>query len=206
MGCPSGPRPGATASRRRDSPPDTAGSSCGRPRPADADAGGRHPREDRGRAPAAPRRPPRARRARPGRRAGRAVGEAHLDQCALAGIGNVWRCEVLFIERVDPFLPVSDVDDATIGRLASTARRLLLASAGRSGGTARRALGGVRGAAGRLWVYGRAGRPCRRCGTILRSTRLGRELPRLVTWCPACQGGARDGRETVSAAPAALDG
>ena len=147
------------------------------------------------------------RRLRDPARATTTIGEALLDQRALAGIGNVWRCEVLFLERVDPFLRVNHVDDATLGRLVSTARRLLLASAGRSGGTARPIAGGARGAAtSRLWVYGRAGRPCRRCGTILRSTRLGRDLPRLLTWCPACQIGAREGRETVGAAPSSLDG
>jgi endonuclease-8 len=147
------------------------------------------------------------RRLRDPARAIRTIGEALLDQRALAGIGNVWRCEVLFIERVDPFRPVRDVDDATLGRLVSTARRLLLASAGRSGDASRPTLGGARGAAGRLWVYGRTARPCRRCGTILRSTRLGRDLPRLLTWCPACQGGgAEEGRQAVGAARDVRDG
>jgi endonuclease VIII len=116
------------------------------------------------------------------------IGEALLDQRIVAGIGNIYRSEVLFLERVDPFLPTAMVDDATLERIVMTARQLLRASAGRergpaSGGPAR--VGGR--ASARAWVYGRAGRPCRRCGTLVRSSRLGRELPRPVYWCPACQ-------------------
>ncbi|TMD30487.1 MAG: Fpg/Nei family DNA glycosylase [Chloroflexi bacterium] len=147
------------------------------------------------------------RRLRDPARATTTIGEALLDQRALAGIGNVWRCEVLFLERVDPFRPVRDVDDATLGRLVSTARRRLLASAGRSVGGAPTPVGGARSTTGRLWVYSRAGRPCRRCGTILRSMRLGREQPRLLTWCPACQGvGTQEGRGTVGMAAGAGSG
>ena len=112
------------------------------------------------------------------------IGEALLDQRLVAGIGNIYRSEVLFAERVSPFLTVAGVDDVTLERIVLTARRLLRASAGREGGSADRgrARAGARG-----WVYGRAGRPCRRCATLVRSSRLGRELPRAVYWCPACQ-------------------
>lgn len=117
-----------------------------------------------------------------------AIGEALLDQRIVAGIGNIYRSEVLFLERVDPFLSTATLDDATLERIVMTARRLLRASAGRERGPAGGGPSRVSGpASARAWVYGRAGRPCRRCGTLVRSSRLGGELPRPVYWCPACQ-------------------
>ena len=129
------------------------------------------------------------RRLRDPARADRSIAEALLDQRALAGIGNVYKSEILFIERVDPWARVADSDDATLARLISTARRLLLVNADRRRGEERVTTGGDRAAAGqRLWVYGRAGRPCRRCGTLIARRRQGSDLPRLTYWCPRCQG------------------
>ena len=136
------------------------------------------------------------RRLRDPRRAGLTVAEALLDQRALAGVGNVFKSEVLFIERVGPFALVGDLDDAALGRLVDRARALLLANRG----TATRITTGLAGGGaatvpdpaaprprgGRLWVYGRAGRPCRRCGTVICARRHG-ELPRTTYWCPSCQ-------------------
>jgi endonuclease-8 len=113
-----------------------------------------------------------------------AVGEALLDQRALAGIGNVYKSEICFIERADPWAPVSALSDAALDALVATARRLLLAGAG--GG--RRVTTGVHRPGASLWVYGRAGRPCRRCGTRIQARRQG-EQGRLTYWCPSCQSG-----------------
>lgn len=133
------------------------------------------------------------RRLRDPSRAGRPVGEALLDQRALAGLGNVYRSEVCFIEGVDPFLPVGAIDDASLVRLLETARRLLAANvAGGARVTTPDALGGAPGARGPrasgrdLWVYGRTGRPCRRCGAGILS-RVSGQLPRRTYWCPRCQ-------------------
>ncbi len=129
------------------------------------------------------------RRLRDPSRAEATIGEALLDQRVMAGVGNVYRAEILFIGRVDPFATVASLDDAALGRLIATARRLLLANAGRGRGPERTTTGGAREAGGAsLWVYGRAGRPCRRCRTPVRAARLGRDLPRTVWWCPSCQG------------------
>jgi endonuclease-8 len=137
------------------------------------------------------------RRLRDPARTDRSIAEALLDQRALAGIGNVYKSEVLFIEQVDPFARVGELGDATLGRLVDRARALLLANrasvarvtTGPPGGAAFAALPGQRPArGGRLWVYGRAGRPCRRCGNLVRSQRHG-DLPRTTYWCPRCQGG-----------------
>jgi len=113
-------------------------------------------------------------------RADFAIGDALLDQTVLAGVGNVIRSEVCFIERVDPFKPVADVDDQMRRRLLDRSTAILRANRG----------GGARvtsqsGAGGRLYVYGRTGRPCRRCGTLIAS----RVSPggRRVYWCPGCQ-------------------
>jgi len=115
------------------------------------------------------------------------IGEALLDQRALAGIGNVYRNEVLWLERVSPFRPVAALDDATLDRLVTTARRLLLANAVPGRGHERVTTAGDRAAAGPLYVYGRTGRPCRRCRTPIASARHGRDGPRTTYWCPTCQ-------------------
>ena len=137
------------------------------------------------------------RRLRDPSRAGLTVAEALLDQRALAGIGNVYKSEVLFIERADPFTAVEALDDATLARLVDRARAMLFANrlsvARVTTGHARdRVAGGVvpRASAGdRLWVYGRAGRPCRRCRTPISSRRHG-DPPRTTSWCPRCQAGS----------------
>ena len=120
------------------------------------------------------------------RHAAATIAEAILDQRSLAGIGNVYKSETLFVERVDPFAAVETLKDADLRRLVETARRLLLANA--SGGprtTTSEHPEEVR-RLGRLWVYDRAGRPCRRCGAIVRSVRHGLN-DRRTFWCPACQ-------------------
>jgi endonuclease-8 len=130
-------------------------------------------------------------------RAATTIGEAVLDQRVMAGVGNVYRSELLWIERASPFVTVAEVDDETLGRLVASARRLLLANVAgvtagvRSRGPERVTTAGDRGAPGPLYVYRRTGRPCRRCGTPIVSASLGRELPRTVYWCPACQGPRR---------------
>ena len=108
------------------------------------------------------------------------IGDALLDQRVMAGVGNVIRSEVCFIERVDPFRPVAEVDEPTRRRLVDRAAAILRANRG----------GGARvtteaGSDGRLYVYGRTGRPCRRCGTLIAS-RISAG-GRRVFWCPSCQ-------------------
>lgn len=121
------------------------------------------------------------------------LGEALLDQTAMAGLGNVYRSEVCFIERVDPFLAMARVDPGALRRVVAAGRRLIhanredpartttLDATGAPPGPSR-----LRRPGDRLYVYGRAGRPCRRCGTPIRSVVSG-ELPRQTYWCPTCQ-------------------
>jgi len=105
------------------------------------------------------------------------VGVALLDQRVASGVGNVYRSEVLWASRVDPFRPVGEVDREVRRTLFVTAARMLRSN-----------LGGWRRETvpGGLAVYDRAGRPCRRCGETIRTRRLG-EQARSVWWCPGCQ-------------------
>ncbi len=108
----------------------------------------------------------------------RPIGEALLDQRNLAGIGNVSKAEVLFLRGLSPWQPAGDVTD--LGALADLAKRLLEANKERFGhittGSMRRGE--------EHWVYGRRGRPCRRCGTPIRSAG---QQDRITFWCPSCQ-------------------
>jgi endonuclease-8 len=131
------------------------------------------------------------RRLRAPERAAISIAEALVDQRALAGIGNVYKNEVLWLERVSPFAPVADLDDAAIGRLVATAHRLLNANVDARHGAERVTTAGDRGAPGALYVYGRTGRPCRRCRAPIVVTRQGLDLPRSTYWCPTCQGATR---------------
>ena len=115
-------------------------------------------------------------------RDGEELGNALLDQRAVAGIGNVYKSEVAFLEGLDPWSRVAAFEDDELERALRTARRLLQANV--RGGARITTASPVRGQ--NLWVYGRFGRPCRRCGTLVRQERQG-DLARLTYWCPRCQ-------------------
>jgi endonuclease-8 len=132
------------------------------------------------------------RRLRDPARAAMSVAEALLDQRAVAGIGNIYKNEVLWIERVSPFVTVAEVNDEDLARLLATARRLMLANALATGGPIRVTTTGDRTSPEARNVYGRTGRPCRRCGTRVTRADQGSELPRTTFWCPTCQ--AREDR------------
>jgi endonuclease-8 len=111
-----------------------------------------------------------------------AIGEALLDQTRLAGIGNLYKAETLFLRGVDPWRPVGTVPD--LEGLVELARRLLDANKERvdqsTTGTGR--------AGQNTWVYGR--RTCRRCGgRVSRAEQGGQAQERITFWCPACQPG-----------------
>ena len=131
------------------------------------------------------------RRLRDPARAGLSVAEALVDQRAMAGLGNVYKSEIAWIERVSPFVSLRETSDEVLRRLIATGRRLLLANAATGRGPERVTTAGDRGAPGPLYVYRRTGRPCRRCGTAIASIRQGSGLPRSTYWCPSCQGPKR---------------
>jgi endonuclease-8 len=118
----------------------------------------------------------------------REIGDALLDQRLLAGIGNVYKSETLFLAGVSPFAPLASLSDATLDAIVSKARALMRSNLGAQPGL-RRTRGSLTGQ--RLWVYRRQGRPCLRCGTAIRMKRQG-EAARSTYWCPACQPAAAD--------------
>lgn len=112
----------------------------------------------------------------------RPIGDALLDQRNLAGIGNLYKCEVLFLRGVSPFRPIGEVAD--LPALVDLARRLLAANRDRAG----QVTTGIARTGADTWVYERYGRPCRRCGTRVRRDDQGREpYERVTFWCPRCQ-------------------
>ncbi len=112
-----------------------------------------------------------------------AIADALLDQRNLAGIGNVYKSEVLFLSGVDPWTPTSAVPD--LAKMVDLARRLMVANRDREP----RITTGVRRRGEQTWVYGRGGQPCRRCGTAIRRRMQGGEptRERVTFWCPQCQ-------------------
>jgi endonuclease-8 len=110
----------------------------------------------------------------------RAVSDLLLSQTVLSGIGNVYKCEVLFLEHLHPATPVAALNREKVAALGRRAHRLLRANLG---GASRSTTGYRRRP---VWVYGRAGKPCLRCGSIIGQTVLG-DPPRYTFWCPSCQ-------------------
>jgi len=100
------------------------------------------------------------------------IAEALLSQQAVAGIGNIFKSEALYASGLDPFTRVADLSREVIAHLVEKARRLMRAS--------------VAGRRMVFSVYGRGGRPCRRCGAVI-AQRKGRDEARVTYWCPRCQ-------------------
>ena len=124
-------------------------------------------------------------------RAGEPIAEVLLNQRVVAGIGNVYKSEVLFACRINPFVTAGDLELDAVRCLIATARRLLLANVHTSLApmttyTGYRRTTGRDNPSERLWVYGRAGHPCRRCGTAVKIDKRGTDA-RLTYWCPTCQ-------------------
>ncbi|WP_206507254.1 Fpg/Nei family DNA glycosylase [Streptomyces chrestomyceticus] len=112
----------------------------------------------------------------------RPLGEALLDQRNLAGIGNVFKCELCFLLRASPWLPIGRLP--TPERATTLAKKLLEANKDRLARVTTPSARPDR----RQWVYGRAGRPCFRCGTPIRTGEQGPPTQERVTyWCPTCQ-------------------
>jgi endonuclease-8 len=103
---------------------------------------------------------------------GRPVVEALLDQRVIAGLGTMWAAEAAFLAQIRPQSLTGGTDLAPA--LAEVRRRMLASVTGRRPVMA---------------VFERAGQPCRVCGTVVRSGRVGRPpQDRITYWCPRCQG------------------
>jgi endonuclease-8 len=121
------------------------------------------------------------------------LGNALVRQDVLAGVGNVFKSEICFLVGLSPFRKVETVTDAQIKKLVATAQKLLAANvledsgdlvvtfSGKQRRTTHHAAPGES-----LWVYGRKGEPCRRCGTPIQRA-LQQPNARSTYWCPVCQ-------------------
>jgi endonuclease VIII len=125
---------------------------------------------------------------------GRSIGEALLDQRNLAGIGNLYKTEALFLSGLTPWVRVADVND--LPGLVRRARRLMMANRGHAAQTT---TGNLRRGQDH-WVFERTDRACRRCGERIRRATQG-EPPaaRLCYWCPTCQAGPAPGAGSSAA-------
>jgi endonuclease-8 len=120
------------------------------------------------------------------------IAEALLDQRAIAGIGNVYKSEVLFAARVNPFALVASLDASTLEGIVTATLKFMRANVTDGSTAAIVTYTGFRRTTGRadpsqrLWVYGRAGKPCRRCGAPISFAKQGLHA-RSTYWCARCQ-------------------
>lgn len=112
----------------------------------------------------------------------RPIGEALMLQRALSGIGNIYKSETLFLEKVDPTTPVAELDESALRALVKRASTLLKANLGDGPRITRNALTGPR-----FWAYGRRGRACFRCGSGIEMIRQGAPPGRSTYYCRTCQ-------------------
>ena len=120
------------------------------------------------------------------------IAEVLLNQRVMAGIGNVYKSETCFICGVNPFRPVLTLDPNQLEQLVFTARKFLTLNVAEDADGEISTYAGLRRTthtsdqSARLWVYGRRGEPCRRCGTPIEMRKQGTGA-RTTFWCPACQ-------------------
>lgn len=117
----------------------------------------------------------------------RPIGLALLDQRNLAGIGNIYRNELCFLGGAHPAVPVRNVPG--LPRVVELAKRLLEANKDRQ---QRSTTGGPARGDAAMWVYGLAGKPCKRCGSLIRHGTLAdpqhpTHAARDIYFCPHCQ-------------------
>jgi endonuclease-8 len=114
------------------------------------------------------------------------IGAALLDQRNLAGIGTLWASESLFLTRIGPWTPVGDLSDDDLERVVTRAQQLL----DQARHHAIQSSTGIRRHGEEHYVHARSGRPCRRCGTIVRVAMIGPPMrERTMFYCPSCQDG-----------------
>jgi endonuclease-8 len=119
------------------------------------------------------------------------IADALLNQHVLAGLGNVYKSEILFMCRINPFARVEELAEPDLKTIVEESRRVLKLNVS-EGVEMMTTYGGMRRTTGRgnpsdrLWVYGRARLPCRRCGEPIHVRKQGGDA-RLTYWCPKCQ-------------------
>jgi formamidopyrimidine-DNA glycosylase len=119
----------------------------------------------------------------------RPIKTALLDQGLVAGVGNIYADESLFMSRISPHIPCNRLRPQQLERLHAAVVEVLTTSIGAGGTTFSdfRDLTGTNGNYGHAaWVYRRSGEPCRVCGSPIQRDKLS---GRSSHWCPNCQGG-----------------
>jgi endonuclease VIII len=122
-----------------------------------------------------------------------AVANVLLRQDVLAGVGNVFKSEICFVTRVHPYCKVSLLNNHQALAMIHAARKLVRSNVLEDSGDMIVTYGGrgrrtthASDPGASLWVYGRAGQPCRRCGETIRRRIQGPDA-RVTFWCPMCQ-------------------
>ena len=124
--------------------------------------------------------------------AGEEIGIALLNQRVMAGIGNIYKSEICFACKVNPFARIQSLNHDQLQCLVQTARKFLKANVSEESGSGIVTYTGFRRTTGRhnpaekLWVYGRRGLPCRTCGTTIEAKKDKLDA-RVTFWCPNCQ-------------------
>ena len=123
-------------------------------------------------------------------RAADPIADVLLNQRAIAGIGNVFKSEILFLAGIHPFTPAGRLADDDLNRIVHVAREQLAANVMTRAQTLSRSTGRRTTRSldpnEKLWVYSRGRKPCRRCGAAIQSRKSGLDA-RVTYWCPTCQ-------------------
>jgi len=121
------------------------------------------------------------------------IGDVLLHQEVIAGVGNVFKSEICFVTATHPFCRVAELDAERIALLVATSRKLVKANVMEDSGETIVTYGGRQrrtthesDPSASLWVYGRAGEPCRKCGQQIRRRMQGPDV-RVTFWCQHCQ-------------------
>jgi endonuclease-8 len=112
------------------------------------------------------------------------IADVLLNQRVVAGIGNEYKSEVLYVARISPFARVAELSDEQLQHVLEISRKLMIAN------VTKRSSGRVTtfslDPSQQKYVYGRGGQACRRCGTPVRYAKQGKDA-RGTYWCPKCQ-------------------
>jgi endonuclease-8 len=126
-------------------------------------------------------------------RPGEAIADALLDQSVLAGVGNVFKSEICFVNGLHPFRQAGTLTRTEAAAMIASAQKLLKANVLEDSGDMivtfrgqQRRTTHASDPGASLWVYGRTGEPCRRCGEVIRRRIQGADA-RVTFWCPCCQ-------------------
>jgi len=120
------------------------------------------------------------------------IGVVLLNQRVMAGLGNVYKSEVPFAAGVNPFRQMRTITDREMEKMAEVSQKYMKANVVDGAGDAIVTYSGNRrttqamNVGDRLWVYGRQGEECRRCGAVVMMRKQGEQV-RSTYWCPGCQ-------------------